>query len=42
MDAQDMLGTVVMGAVAIKLIDSIDDDHHHHGKKKKHKGIFDF
>jgi hypothetical protein len=40
MDTNDMLGTVIVGAVALKLLD--DDDHHHHHRHKKgrkHKGL---
>jgi hypothetical protein len=40
MNTNDMLGTVIVGAVALKLLD--DDDHHHHHRHKKgrkHKGL---
>jgi len=42
MNTNDVLGAVVVGAVAYKLLDD-DHDHHHHrrkkGKKKQQKGL---
>jgi len=39
MDTGDMLGAVIVGAVAIKLLDDDDHHHHRHRKGKKQKGL---
>jgi len=36
MNTNDVLGAVVVGAIAYKLL---DDDHHKKGHKKKNKGL---